>query len=239
MISISLRRLTRLPLSLALFLAFATVAVAQPVPVDTLNKYGLYDTDRLPPSFHAGRRKLVYDSMAARSIALFMAAPRKNRANDVDYEYHQDPNFYYLTGHLEPGAALVMVKNGNGTGAVYLFVQRRDELRETWDGKRLGTEGGKNVLGFANVFHIDTLEEVLAAAIPNREVLYYTPSYPKGHHDPVTDHMHELHDSNDSLLRARYPSITRRSLSKVLAALRMVKTPGRTCADAQSDLDHE
>ena len=203
----------------------APVASAQHVPVDTLNKYGLYDLDRLPASFHAERRKLVLDSMETNSVAVFMAAPKKNRANDVDYEYHQDPNFYYLTGHLEPSSALVLVKDDLGARHEYLFVQRRNEMMETWEGKRLGREGSKQILSFSNALHIDTLEEMLTSLIPGKALLYYTPNYARGHHDPVTDHRHALHDANDSVLKVRYPNITRRSLERVLGTLRMVKTP--------------
>ncbi len=77
--------------------------LASEVPIDTLTKYGIYDKDRLPPSFHAGRRKLVLDSMQPHSLALFPAAEEKNRSNDNNYEYHQDPNFYYLTGCIRAG----------------------------------------------------------------------------------------------------------------------------------------
>ncbi len=36
--------------------------------------------------------------------------PVRNRSNDVDYEYHQDPNFYYLSGLREPRAMLFVFK---------------------------------------------------------------------------------------------------------------------------------
>src|ERR1035441_8931921 len=75
--------------------------LASEVPIATLTKYGVYDKDRLPPSFHSGRRRLLLDSMQPNSIALWLAAEEKNRSNDISYEFHQDPNFYYLTGCIE------------------------------------------------------------------------------------------------------------------------------------------
>ena len=35
--------------------------------------------------------------MPDNSVAVLFSAPIRNRANDVDYIYHQDPNFFYLT----------------------------------------------------------------------------------------------------------------------------------------------
>lgn len=58
-----------------------------------------------------------------------------------DYkDFSQDPNFLYLTGITEPGAALILVKQGEAHSAT-LFVEPRDPAREVWSGFRLGTEG--------------------------------------------------------------------------------------------------
>lgn len=202
---------------------------AQAVPVDTLNKYGLYDTDRLPQSFHASRRAHVLDSMIEGSVALFLSAPKRTRANDVEYLYHQDPNFYYLTGHLDPESALILLKSpvaieGVKTREIF-FTQARDIKMETWTGRRLGPDGGKSVLGFKIVYPIDSLQEVLAHYVPKAQALYYTPVYERHTHDPVVDTNYLLHDETFHKLRERYPDITLSNLTSVLAALRMVKLP--------------
>jgi hypothetical protein len=125
---------------------------AQPVSPDTLHKYGIYDLDRLTPEFHKSRRDELRSRMAPHTAALFVAAMEKNRANDVNYLFHQDPNFYYLTGHIEPLSALIITKepfiiNGVATNEA-IFVQNRDPAREVWNGPRLGTDGAKSVLKF-------------------------------------------------------------------------------------------
>ena len=38
-------------------------------------------------------RKTFRQKMPKNSVAILFAAPIKNRANDVNYIYHQDPNF--------------------------------------------------------------------------------------------------------------------------------------------------
>ncbi|WP_149276353.1 aminopeptidase P family protein [Pareuzebyella sediminis] len=110
-------------------------------------------TDFLPADFHKERRDAVRDMMPANSVAVFFANAQRNRANDVDYIYHQDPDFYYLTGYKEPNAVLVIFsENQKGSkGNTYneiLYVQERDPKAEQWNGKRLGVEGAKNKLGF-------------------------------------------------------------------------------------------
>ncbi|HET8736946.1 MAG TPA: aminopeptidase P N-terminal domain-containing protein, partial [Pricia sp.] len=115
-------------------------------------------TDFLPAEFHASRREAVREMMPSNSVAVFFANAVRNRANDVDYIYHQDPDFYYLTGYREPHAVLlIFAENQNAPdGKVYdevLYVQERDPRAEQWNGKRLGVEGAKEKLGFGRVFN--------------------------------------------------------------------------------------
>lgn len=114
--------------------------------------------DFLPADFHKGRREAVRSMMPANSVAVFFANAERNRANDVDYVYHQDPDFYYLTGYKEPNAVLVIFSEAqeNAEAKVYneiLYVQERDPAAEQWNGKRLGVEGAKQQLGFEMAFN--------------------------------------------------------------------------------------
>lgn len=119
-------------------------------------KYLRYDTDLLSPQFHKDRREEVRKRMPENSAAVLFAAPERNRSNDDDYQYHQSPNFYYLTGLTEANAMLIITKNEievNGKKSnEFLFVQSRDPLKETWTGRRLGVEGAQQLLGFNAVF---------------------------------------------------------------------------------------
>jgi len=114
--------------------------------------------DFLTKDFHLGRRQKLRESMPANSVSVFFANPVRNRANDVDYVYHQDPNFFYLTGYKEPDAVLFIFKDkqtsaNNTQYDEILFVQPRDAYREMWTGRRLGDQGTKNVLGFEQAFN--------------------------------------------------------------------------------------
>ena len=112
-------------------------------------------TDYLSKEFHKQRREALRSKMPKNSVTVVFANSVRNRANDVDYVYHQDPNFYYLTGYREPNAVLVMFSENQTAedGSTYneiLYVQERNANAEMWNGKRLGTEGAKSQLGFAN-----------------------------------------------------------------------------------------
>ena len=113
--------------------------------------------DFLGAKFHKDRREALRKLLPENSVAAFFANPVRNRANDVEYVYHQDPNFYYLTGYREPDAVLLIFKDfqTGPKGEKYneiIFVQPRNEMYEMWTGRRLGEEGVKKELGFNQVF---------------------------------------------------------------------------------------
>lgn len=115
-------------------------------------------TDFLSKEFHRERRAILRAKMPKNSIAIVFSNSLRNRANDVDYVFHQDPNFYYLSGYREPNAVLIMYSDdiAGNEGMQYkevLYVQKRDPKAEQWNGKRLGVDGAKEQLGFKNVFN--------------------------------------------------------------------------------------
>jgi Xaa-Pro aminopeptidase len=111
----------------------------------------LYDTDRLSPAFHAGRRAALREKMPNKSVTVVFANPERQRNNDTDFQYAQNPNLYYLTGYPEPNAVLVVSKEEiemNGMkGTEFFFVQDRNPRMEVWTGRRLGKEGTQTQLG--------------------------------------------------------------------------------------------
>ena len=121
--------------------------------------------DFLPADFHKGRREAVRQMMPPNSVAVFFANPVRNRANDVDYVYHQDPDFYYLTGYREPNSVLLIFSeeqndaNGNSYNEA-IFVQKRDAFAELWNGRRLGIDGVKEELGFETVFESEAFMNI-------------------------------------------------------------------------------
>lgn len=132
-----------------LFMLLAGFVIAQnpDLPEDFLSK-----------EWHKERRQKLREKLPANSVAVFFASAVRNRSNDVDYMYHQDPDFYYLTGYKEPDAVLFVFKDKQtaNNGAQYdeiIFVQPRNEQAEMWTGRRLGDAGVKSRLGLEQSFN--------------------------------------------------------------------------------------
>jgi Xaa-Pro aminopeptidase len=115
-------------------------------------------SDFLSSGFHKTRRAELRKNLTPNSVAVFFANPVRNRANDVDYVYHQDPDFFYLTGYKEANAVLLIFKeaqvspNGKSYDEI-VFVQPRNESREMWTGRRLGPQGVTDRLGLQLAFN--------------------------------------------------------------------------------------
>src|SRR5262245_11951661 len=82
------------------------------------------------------RRVSFMERLDPESMLILWSAPERVYSNDVDYEYRQDSNFYYLTGIDQPESILVLMP-GNRNQKEILFVRPRDANREHWDGHRL------------------------------------------------------------------------------------------------------
>jgi Xaa-Pro aminopeptidase len=115
-----------------------------------------YFEDGLSPDFHKERRQAVRALMPKNSVAVIFTNATKNRSNDVDFIFHPNTDFFYLTGFREPNAVLVIFSEnrdfGDFSANEILYVQPRDPRAEQWNGKRLGVDGAKEKLGFEQVF---------------------------------------------------------------------------------------
>ena len=132
----------------AVFISFLTIVVF------STSQKGSAQKSELSSDFHRERRLQLREKLPSNSVAVFFSSPIRNRANDVDFEYHPDPNFYYLTGWNEPHAVLLVysVPQNDAQGTYYekLYVRERDARNEMWNGKRLGLEGAQK-MGFDRV----------------------------------------------------------------------------------------
>ena len=132
----------------AVFISFLTIVVF------STSQKGSAQKSELSSDFHRERRLQLREKLPSNSVAVFFSSPIRNRANDVDFEYHPDPNFYYLTGWNEPHAVLLVysVPQNDAQGTYYekLYIRERDARNEMWNGKRLGLEGAQK-MGFDRV----------------------------------------------------------------------------------------
>lgn len=122
------------------------------------------DTDLLSKEFHAGRREALRELLPPNSCAVFFSEQEEEKEGNINRNsYHQDPNFYYLTGLKESNAMLILFKEAQeipdeGKQQDVIFVKNLNPAQEVWTGHLLGKEGVKKTLGFSCVYINTTLE---------------------------------------------------------------------------------
>jgi Xaa-Pro aminopeptidase len=119
----------------------------------------------------AARRRRFIEEMGP-GVAILPAAPTAVRNNDVEHEYRQDSDFFYLTGFDEPQSVLLL-STEHAEHRTVIFVRKRDKERETWDGPRAGVEGAKELLGADAAFPIEELEQRLPDYLSDVRRLHY------------------------------------------------------------------
>lgn len=145
-------------------------------------------------------------------LALGGAEPRQ------DYlSFFQLPVFRYLTGVVEPDAALIMlVKDGREVSST-LFVQRRDPAREVWSGKRMGPEQASVNFRVAARPH-DELNRTLDSLLTLGHALQVVGDI------TVNPESATEHDQYVARLRARHEGLTVTTATGKVAELRAYKS---------------
>lgn len=127
---------------------------------------------KMPLAEFQARRERVLAQMAENSAWVIFTESEKRRNRDCDYLFRPDSDFWYLTGFAEPQAALLLLKK-QGVGRSVLFLRERDPLKETWNGRRLGTEKAPDTLAVDEAYDIEQIDAVLAEKLQDLSACYY------------------------------------------------------------------
>ena len=169
---------------------------------------------------YAERRARLAKEIGEDAIAIIPAAVEVIRSHDTEYEFHQDPDFFYLTGFPEP-EALAVITPGHSEGEYTLFVRPRDPEMEAWDGYRAGAEGALERFGADRAFELASLDEVLSRYMIGREVIWYRTG--NSHHDARVSSLVAKARNHRERYGGAVPSAVR-DVSVLLGEMRLFKT---------------
>lgn len=155
------------------------------------------------------------------AVAVIPAAHEQTRSYDTEFKFHQNPDFYYLTGFPEPDAIAVITPS-NRKNPYTLFVRPRDPLMETWYGRREGVEGAIKNYGASQAFPIEKFVKLLPKFLNGHEKLYYAFG-----RDPKLDQiiLNYLSLQRFQRLKTAYPPHTIIDPTLILGEMRLHKTP--------------
>jgi len=179
--------------------------------------------EREPLSVFAERRAKLITAVNA-PVVLFGYTGHEEA--NPSYVFMQEENFYYLTGHNEEGAALLLVpesaaQNGWTGPREILYLPPRNLAEERWNGPRMGPDdpGIQERTGFARVDTFAKLHDTLAALAKNYPEIY---TELPGQHDEGYPHAANW----SQWVKEATPQATLKDISPAEGTLRAIKSPG-------------
>jgi len=180
---------------------------------------------RQPNGEYAARRARLAAQVDA-PIVLFGYTGKENTLEFLRFQ--QEENFYYLTGHNEEGAALLLtppLQGSNGRNATQageiLFLPPKNERAEKWNGPRLAPSdpGIAEKTGFREVKSFADLAPLLSQLAQSFPKIY---TELPGPHEIGYPHAQVWSD----WVRKQAPGVQLEDVSAKVAALRQIKSPG-------------
>ncbi|MFN2599293.1 MAG: aminopeptidase P family protein [Pyrinomonadaceae bacterium] len=110
----------------------------------------------------AARRAKVGEYVGAKSLLLMFSAEPRVYTGDVDYEYRQENNFFYLTHLNQKGATLVLLPGAARTREI-LFLPRRSPRAEVWTGHMYSAEEAYRLSGVGEIWDAAEFESFVRA----------------------------------------------------------------------------
>ncbi|KAF2398653.1 metallopeptidase family M24 [Trichodelitschia bisporula] len=120
---------------------------------------------------YAQRRDSLARLLPQNSVAIIPAADIKYRSGAVFYEFHQDPDFFYLTGFNEPEAVAV-IANRSSEPVFHLFVRPNNPRSELWEGARSGVQAALDVFNADEASDIGKIEGELPEILNGAEKIF-------------------------------------------------------------------
>lgn len=115
----------------------------------------------------ASRRARVAQSIGEKGLLILFSTEPRVYTNDVDYEYRQENNLYYLTNLKQKGATVVLTPSNEVTREI-LFLPRRSPAAETWTGHMYSPEEASQISGIKEIWDVSEFEPFLRA-VRNRQ----------------------------------------------------------------------
>jgi Xaa-Pro aminopeptidase len=130
-------------------------------------------------------------SKIGNGTAIFRSAPMAVMHNDVEYNFRQDSDFFYLTGFNEPQAVAILAPH-HPEHRFVLFVQPKDREKEVWSGYRCGIEAAKQQYGADEAYPITELDEKLPQYLEKADRIYYHLGRDRTFNNQILNHWQSL-----------------------------------------------
>ncbi|CAO3651439.1 unnamed protein product [Mucor hiemalis] len=164
------------------------------------------------------RRSNLMKSLPEDSVVISVGYSTRYMTNNIFYPFHQNTDFWYLSGFNEPDAAMVLEKSDCERGFKQtMFVLPKNASAELWDGPRTGVDGVKELFGADEAFDNTRFGSHLKKIISSSKNIFM--DNPGAMPTLIKDETTKKLIETGLKLQTLYP------LSKLVQELRMIKSP--------------
>src|SRR6266849_2640645 len=110
----------------------------------------------------AARRKRIAEAIGAKGMLVLFSTEPRVYTNDVDYQFRQENNLYYLTNLNQKRATLVLMP-GNAQSPEVLFLPRRSPAAETWTGHMYSPQEAAQLSGIKEIWEASEFDGFVKA----------------------------------------------------------------------------
>ena len=179
---------------------------------------------------YAQRRDALARQLPKGGIAILASATVKYKSRDVFYPFHQDSNFLYLTGFLEPDSLAIITRPADGEGhEFHLYLRDKNPKEEQWSGPRSGVQAAYDVFNADYASDIETstprAKETISSAT---KIFTDIPTAPTSSPPSLLSRLTNLSSSSSSSTTSLLSLLSSHRtipLSPILHPLRAFKSP--------------
>jgi len=175
----------------------------------------------LNPEIFINNRQRFAKQMRPNAIAIFVSNDEVPVNGDALYPFKQNSDLFWLSGITQEDSMVILFPdNPDPKYREVLVLNRPNELKEKWDGKRLRISEAQKISGIKNVVWLDSIDSLLQPWIHLTDAIYLDTN--------ENDRKASLIRTRDyrfvEELKARYPLHQYERAAKIMKELRGIKT---------------
>jgi len=175
----------------------------------------------LNPEIFINNRQRFAKQMRPNAIAIFVSNDEVPVNGDALYPFKQNSDLFWLSGIIQEDSMVILFPdNPDPKYREVLVLNRPNELKEKWDGKRLRISEAQKISGIKTVVWLDSIDSLLQPWIHLTDAIYLDTN--------ENDRKASLIRTGDyrfvEELKARYPLHQYERAAKIMKELRGIKT---------------
>lgn len=177
--------------------------------------------DPIPSVLFSTNRKRFVKEMLPNSIAVFVSNDEWPYNGDAIHPFKQNSNIIWLSGITQERTMVILFPDcPDAKFREVLVLERPNELKEKWDGKRLRSAEAKKISGISTIVWLDSLPGLLQTLVHLAEHIYLDSNENDRKSTDIKTNQYRFIDQ----MKEAYPLHNFHRSARILKKLRAIKT---------------